>query len=153
MEALVERYIEPLDRRVTLYSDTLDVLKTLREQRLAIGLVSNTMWPGQYHRLQLDRFGISPYLDHAVFSADVGVWKPQPGIYTLSLEALGVHPAQAIFVGDTPRHDIAGAKGVGMRAVYKHNGHRARAEVTPDATIEHLSELPALIERWKEDGA
>jgi putative hydrolase of the HAD superfamily len=149
VDGLIERYVAPLDRRVVLYRDTLDTLQALCERELAIGLVSNTMWPGQYHRAQLDRFGVSQYLDDAIFSADVGVWKPQPGIYQLSLEALSVQAAQAIFVGDTPRHDIAGAQGVGMRAVYKHNGRRAPPDVIPDATIEHLAELPALIDRWR----
>jgi putative hydrolase of the HAD superfamily len=149
VDGLIEHYIAPLDKRVVLYPDTLETLQALRERELAIGLVSNTMWPGQHHRTQLDRFGVSPYLDHAVFSADVGVWKPQPGIYYLGLEALGVQAGQAIFVGDTPRHDIAGAQGVGMRAVYKHNGRRAQPDVTPDATIGHLAELPALIDGWR----
>ncbi len=148
VEGAVARYIAPLDARVVAYHDTLDTLQALRARGLRIGLVSNTMWPGAYHRQELDRFGLSPYLDPTVFSSDVGVWKPQPGIYRLSLEALGVRAEEAVFVGDTPEHDILGAQGVGMRAIYKRNRIFVSDAVQPDAVIQSLAELPGLIERW-----
>ena len=148
IEEAVAQYIAPLDARVVIYPDTLDTLDALRARGLRMGLVSNTMWPGVYHRRELDRFGLSPYLDHDVFSSDVGVWKPQPGIYRLSLDALGVRAQEAVFVGDTPEHDIVGAQGIGMRAVYKRNRIFVSDTVAPDAVVHALAELPALIERW-----
>ena len=48
------------------------------------------------------------------------------------------------------QHDILGAQKVGMHAVYKHDGNAQVANVCPDAAIAHLSELPALIEKWSE---
>jgi putative hydrolase of the HAD superfamily len=148
VDELVAAYIRPLDARVVLYDDTLDTLAALRERGLQIGLVSNTMWPSRYHRRELDRTGVTPYLDHIVFSAEAGVWKPQPGIYALSLAALGVSAAHAVFVGDTPEADIVGAQRVGMRAVYKQNARRRETDVRPDAIITHLAELPPLLDGW-----
>ena len=152
IEAAVARYIAPLDARVVPYEDTLATLAALRGRGLQIGLVSNTMWPGEYHRRELDRFGLTPYLQQALFSADEGVWKPQPGIYRRALDALGVEAREALFVGDQPEHDVLGAQQVGMRGVYKHNGRARATDVCPDAAIAHLSELPALIEQWNTDG-
>ena len=148
IDELIRQYVAPLDARVIPYDDTLDTLAALRERGLGIGLVSNTMWPSRYHQRELDRFGVTPYLDHIVFSAEAGVWKPQPGIYYLSLDALGAPAAEAIFVGDTPESDIAGAQGVGMRAVYKRNARRRETDVRPDATITDLAELLPLLDEW-----
>jgi putative hydrolase of the HAD superfamily len=148
IDRAVDQYIGALDKQVVVYADTLDTLAALQGRNLKIGLVSNTMWPGEYHRRELARFGLEPYLDHTVFSADVGVWKPQPGIYTYSLDALGVPAAAAVFVGDMPEHDIVGAQGVGMRGVYKRNHSFRSQEVEPDATIDDLYELVEVVETW-----
>jgi putative hydrolase of the HAD superfamily len=152
MQEAVARYIEPLDARVVPYDDTVDTLERLRATGYRIGLVSNTMWPAEYHRQELERFGLDRYFDHTAFSSEVGVWKPQPGIYLLSLGALDVPAKKAVFVGDTPAHDIVGAKEVGMRAVYKQNVSFRPDGVEPDAIIDRLAELPALIERWQAEG-
>ena len=152
IEAAVAHYIAPLDERVVAYDDTLDTLRALRERGLKVGLVSNTMWPSEYHLRELDRYGLRPYLHHVVFSSDVGLWKPQPGIYRLSLDALGIPAEEAAFVGDMPEHDIVGAQGVGMRAIYKRNDEFVPDGVRPDAVIQHLSELLPLIDRWQVGG-
>ena len=148
LDEAIAQYIAPLDARVVLYDDALDTLEKLRAWGLKIGLVSNTMWPAEYHRRELDRFGLAPYLDHTVFSAEVGVWKPQPGIYRLSLDALGVSPANAVFVGDMPEHDIVGAQRAGMRGIHKRHPAFTADGVRPDAVITFLAELPDLVERW-----
>ncbi len=151
VDRAVAQYIAVLDKQVVVYADTLDTLAALQARKLKIGLVSNTMWPGEYHHRELVRFGLEPMLDHIVFSADVGVWKPQPGIYAHSLEALGVPAAEAVFVGDMPEHDILGAQGVGMRGVYKRNHSFRPHEVDPDATIDNLYELIEVVEGWLRD--
>jgi len=148
IEAAVAHYIEPLDARVVPYDDTVETLAALRAAHYRLGLVSNTMWPAEYHCRELVRFGLLPYFDHTVFSAEVGIWKPQPGIYRLSLAALDARADEAVFVGDMPAHDIVGAKEVGMRAVYKQNDAFLPDSVEADAVIERLSELPGVIERW-----
>jgi putative hydrolase of the HAD superfamily len=148
VRAAIDHYIRPLDARVSIYDDTRDTLKALRERGLAIGLISNTMWPGHYHRRELERYGLISLFDHTAFSADVGIWKPQPGIYRLSLRALGVPPREAVFVGDMPEHDVVGAQRVGMYGVYKRKARPMPSDVRPDAVITHLAELPPLIERW-----
>jgi putative hydrolase of the HAD superfamily len=147
IDEAIARYVAPLDAQIEAYADALDTLVALRGRGLAMGLVSNTMWPGEYHRRELERFGLRPYLDHCVFSADVGLWKPQPGVYHLCLDALGVPAHQAVFVGDRPEHDVLGAQRAGMRGIHKRNGGPRSQDVRPDAEIENLAELPGVIER------
>ncbi len=149
IEAAIAAYIAPLDANVVAYDDALDTLADLRRQGSKIGLISNTMWPGAYHLREMERTGILPYFDHTAFSADVGLWKPQPAIYRLSLEALGVSAEEAIYVGDMPAYDIVGAQHAGVRAVYKRNtGSPPLDGIVPDAEIDRLEELPGLIGEW-----
>jgi putative hydrolase of the HAD superfamily len=58
--------------------------------------------------------------DATVFSCSVGLRKPDPRIYRLACERLGVEPAEALFVGDGANDELAGAERVGMRAVLIH---------------------------------
>jgi putative hydrolase of the HAD superfamily len=55
--------------------------------------------------------------DVEVFSSSCGLRKPDPRIYHLALEQLGVEPRDAMFVGDGANDELAGAERVGMRAV------------------------------------
>jgi putative hydrolase of the HAD superfamily len=58
--------------------------------------------------------------DATVFSCSVGLRKPDPRIYRLACEELGVKPNEAVFVGDGANDELAGAERVGMRAVLIH---------------------------------
>jgi putative hydrolase of the HAD superfamily len=54
----------------------------------------------------------------AIVDSDVvGVAKPDPRIFTYALDALGVEPGRALYVGDTARFDVAGARAAGMQPV------------------------------------
>jgi len=148
LDEAVAQYIAPIDDEVAVYPDAVETLDQLRERGYAIGLISNTMWPSVYHERQLERFGILSRLDHRVFSADAGAWKPQPGVFRLSLEALNVAPHQAVYVGDIPEHDVRGAQDAGLRAVYRRHPDRSLDGVRPDAEIDCLSELPEIVAGW-----
>ncbi len=150
LERAVAAYIAPLDADVIPFPDSRPALDYLHARDLKIGLISNTMWPGEFHRRELERFGLLPYFDHVVFSSDVGLWKPRPEVYHLTLNVLEVAASEALFVGDNPEHDIVGAQQAGLRAVYRRNDSFAPERVCPDATVGSLAELPELIKRWNE---
>src|SRR3954452_8811616 len=99
---------------VQLASTTHALLETLRERGLKLGLVSNAIDPPDLLHRDLERHGIASRVDVAVFSSEVGRRKPDPAIYRHALDALGVVPERALFVGDTLHTDIAGAKALGM---------------------------------------
>jgi len=99
---------------VQLASTTHALLETLRERGLKLGLVSNAIDPPDLLHRDLERHGITERVDVAVFSSEVGRRKPDPAIYRRALDALGVEPTNALFVGDTLHTDIAGAKALGM---------------------------------------
>jgi putative hydrolase of the HAD superfamily len=107
-----------------VYEDTLPVLERLKAEGLRTAIVSNHIW-----RLPevVDGLGLGPYIDHVLTSARVGYRKPHPAIYQAALKAVGVPADAALFVGDSPSHDIDGPRAAGMRAVLidrsGRNGH------------------------------
>lgn len=95
----------------------LDTLRKLRARGVQIGLISNCteevadIWP---------ETTFAPLFDVAVFSATAGVAKPQPEIYRLALDGLGVEALDAVFVGDGANDELRGASDVGMTPVLIH---------------------------------
>ena len=100
-----------------LGDSTHALLDALRERGLRTGLVSNAFDPGWLLHRDLERMGLGERLDVAVFSSEVGKRKPHPAIFVAALDALGVEPERALFVGDRRFEDIRGAKEVGMTTV------------------------------------
>jgi HAD superfamily hydrolase (TIGR01509 family) len=141
-------YARPMRADLTAMPGAIETLAALREQGYHIGMISNTIWPAELHMEDLAEIGLLAYLDHMDFSGELGYWKPNPRVFQHTLSKLGVAPDQAVFVGDNPREDILGAQGVGMRAVWQRSAEFPLGDVRPDATIETLAELPAIIKRW-----
>jgi putative hydrolase of the HAD superfamily len=102
-------------RRLAAHTHAL--LEALRSRGLKLGLVSNAFDPGWLLHRDLERMGLGERLDFAVFSSEVGKRKPHPAIFDRALEALGVAPGDALFVGDRLYEDIRGAAEAGMRTV------------------------------------
>jgi HAD superfamily hydrolase (TIGR01662 family) len=98
----------------TLYEEVPDVLRELRADGLRIGLISNT----QRSLSVFERhFALDGLFDVAISSSDHGFMKPHPSIFEEGLRRAGVNAADAVMVGDSVPHDIAGALRLGMRGV------------------------------------
>jgi HAD superfamily hydrolase (TIGR01549 family) len=121
-----------------------EVLRELAES-YRLGVVSNTM--SGVSRDFLEREGLAGYFEVIVLSRDVGIRKPDPRIFSLALQRLGVEAFEAAHVGNSVEEDVAGAKGAGMKAVLLGGGER-RAEVGPDLTIRSIAELPSALRRF-----
>src|SRR3954467_3645326 len=97
-----------------LAATTHALLESLRSDGLKVGLVSNAVDPPRLLHRDLEQLGVAERLDVAVFSSEVGGRKPHPAIFERALEAVGVEPPAALFVGDTLATDVAGATALGM---------------------------------------
>lgn len=91
-----------------------------------IGLLSNA-WSGARAVLE-QRYHMLGVFDVSIFSAEVGLAKPDPRIYHLILDKLGVEASQAIFVDDF-QANIDAAKSLGMHGVSFKNSLQARQDV------------------------
>jgi putative hydrolase of the HAD superfamily len=147
-----DAYGRGLQATCEVYVDSADTLAALKASGVKLGLVSNTVVPGSVHVHDLQRFGLMRYLDDVIFSSDAGLWKPDPGIFRLSMSRLGLTADDCVFVGDRMIDDVWGAQRAGLRAILKYRdlpeqdyAEGSTRGIMPDATIRHLAELPALI--------
>lgn len=97
---------------VHLYEDSVPVMRALRERGTRVAVVSNC---SHSTRPIVDRLGLEDEADAVVLSFEVGVAKPDAGIYLTALERLRVAPDEAVFVDDQAAY-CDGATTVGMSA-------------------------------------
>ncbi len=100
--------------KFALFDDVLPTLKTLKERRLILGLLTNATREAIAIYREL---GLEPYLDFVVTSEEAGADKPAPLIFLKALEKAGASAAETIHVGDQYDIDIAGARGVGINPI------------------------------------
>jgi len=141
---LLRAFAQVADRRP--YAFTGPVLARLA-QRYRLALVSNTIIPGDHHRRTLERFGLLRWLEHAVWSANFGIRKPDPAMIHHVLDALGIRARNAVFVGDKLRTDVEAARRAHVRAIHLRRGATAVGSARADFVIRDLRELPILLAR------
>jgi putative hydrolase of the HAD superfamily len=124
------------------YPDAAPALGRVRQLGLKAAVVSN--WDVSLRRI-LGDIGLGGLVDEIVVSAEVGAAKPDPAIYQAALGRLRSSAHQALFVGDSPETDIAGALGAGVRAVLVDRAGRGPVQegVERIPTLENLEELLA----------
>jgi putative hydrolase of the HAD superfamily len=123
----------------SLYDDVVDTLQALRDRDIRVGLISNS------HRCLASfqsHFELDGLIAVAVSSPDHGYMKPHPHIFKAALELMQVRASEAAMVGDSLRHDVDGARRIGMRGVLIARGP-VPARVDEDViVIRSLTELP-----------
>ncbi len=117
LERFLEAEHDAWDPSRLLGTTTHALLDSLRNRDLKLGLVSNAFDPERLLQRDLEGMGLAERLDVAVFSSGVGTRKPHPAIFEHALDALGVAPERALFVGDRLYEDVRGAGELGMTTV------------------------------------
>ncbi|MFJ5997767.1 HAD family hydrolase [Streptomyces sp. NPDC092370] len=99
-DALYDRHMTPA--AWAPYPDAVEVLRTLRERGVPVGVVSNIGWD---LRPVFRAHGLDPYVDAYVLSYEHGIQKPDPRLFATACEALGADPRKTLMVGDDRRAD------------------------------------------------
>ncbi len=104
--------------------------------------------PGRVLRRLLDHHGLLSHFSGFVFSDEAGCSKPNPRMFHLAAERLGVDLRQMVHIGDRDQNDVKGPQALGMKAVL-FSGVRDVDEATTsaNAVCRKLAELPAIIGR------
>lgn len=119
----VERAAEQIEELgaqadLVLLPGATEAISQLAAAGVKLGLISDTgLTPGRILRIFLERDDLLPYFSSLTFSDETGFPKPDPRMFQRTLDEMGVRADTSLHVGDTPRTDIAGALGMGMRAV------------------------------------
>ncbi|MRS11610.1 MAG: HAD family hydrolase [Actinobacteria bacterium] len=119
--------------RWAAYDDVRPAFERMKARGLKTGIISN--WDSRLVSL-LEGLGFGELLDDIVSSADVGLHKPDPRIFLLACERLGVEPVEAGHIGDHHYADILGASAIGMRAVLIDRHGTADAEAKPIRSLD-----------------
>jgi putative hydrolase of the HAD superfamily len=131
----------PRERRAlhTVYPDVEPVLQDLGKS-FRLALLTNGA--PDLQREKLGGSKLAPYFYAVIVAGEVGVGKPDPRVFALTLERLSVCPEEAVMVGNSLRSDIAGAQRAGLKAIWvNRSGQAPSDEVVPDAQIANLDEL------------
>jgi putative hydrolase of the HAD superfamily len=119
------------------------LLSYLRTSGLKLGLITNGSVRMQSRKLQC--LALSPLFDTILISDAEGISKPDPRIFHRALARLNTRPTQAVFVGDHPEVDVAGARAAGMQAIWRRDWKVSRM-VEADGVIEELRDLLTWLE-------
>ena len=94
----------------------------------------------------VERAGLQEVLHHWSSSEEAQSCKPDPGFFEHALEKAGVAAEGVLFVGDSPAHDIAGARAMGMTTALIRDDENpvAMGDTEPHHRISQLSELLAI---------
>lgn len=137
---------------VTVFPDVPPMLQKLIDKGIKIGIVTNAFQPMKLRDVELKTHGLLDYFPHCrISAADVGYLKPHPEIFKQALKRLGTQANRTIFIGDSPSADIAGAQASNMKAVLrvrKPAPPMISGLIVPDAAINSMEELPAILTQW-----
>jgi putative hydrolase of the HAD superfamily len=125
--------------KILFFNDVLDTLEILKNRNLFLGIVTDTAQPLHVKISKLERGGFGHLWDSITPSNEVGVQKPDPQIYKLALNQLGLSPKQAMFVGHSTS-ELEGARKVGIKTVAFNYDPDSKA----DYYIDKFSELASL---------
>jgi HAD superfamily hydrolase (TIGR01549 family) len=147
-EGLEIFYMALLEHR-TLIPNTLEMLQSLKENGYRVGLISDVAWglPSYFPKRDMAFYKLDVYFDDLVFSTDVGLRKPNPRIFQIALENLGIEAREAVYVGNNLQADIKGAHDSGMKAVLKKSNYFFPDDsIVPDACVDEWSELKGVLD-------
>ncbi len=128
----------------TLYPGAMEVLSTLKARGYALGIITNGSVQSQ--QAKLAHTNLTSQVDVILISEEVGCKKPEPTIFRMALERLGVHADEAVFIGDNPSLDIVGGNAAGMKTVWYENHIVWSPEIAiiPDYKINTIVEVLTL---------
>ena len=130
-----------------LYDAAYSVLSELHG-KYKLGIIANQSLGTQE---RIDNWGIGHYFDVVVASAEAGVAKPDPGIFTMALQKADCKPGEAVMIGDRLDNDIFPAKKLGMKTIWVRQGYAIYQSIEdeskrPDHIVDSIDELMGLFE-------
>jgi len=132
-------------RRLKLYPHVRAVLDVLAS-RFALAVVSDAQ--SAWARAELAQVDLLHRFDPVVVSGDLGYRKPDPRLFRRALDALGLRPDQAVYVGNDMYRDVFGAREVGMYTVMfdSDQGTKEHEDTEPHVRITDHRDLPGILE-------
>ncbi len=144
-EALAEWYLKASRSVLPQDPDVPPLLHDLNAAGVPWGIVTNGPSSGQH--LTIRSRGLEGLTGCVIVSEEAGSRKPDPAMFRLALECLGVPPSRdVLFVGDDVAADMVGAKGVGLSTAWVSNGQSWPDDLDPpDHEVAHVAQVRRLV--------
>ena len=115
--------------------------------QLRLGIVTNGASGHQWKKYR--QLGLEHYIPqaHVTVSGDVGISKPEPGIFRAAEDAIGLPPGDLWLVGDSLKHDIEGAHAAGWHTIWMNRNAGSLQCADADITVRSEAELAAALRR------
>jgi len=152
--ALLDAYYEFWLPHTETDAEVAPLWRALRADGVKVGVLSNTLWPREWHRGFFARDGVEALIDGDVYTSEVPWTKPSAAAFGAAMDAVGVtDPARCVFVGDRLYDDIWGAHQVGMRTIHVPHSTVPHEQVgpiegEPDAVAERLLDVRTIVRSW-----
>ena len=129
-----------------------ETMEALHRMGKRLGIISNIISTSFVPHI-LREYGIAQYMECVVLSSEAGVRKPNPVIFEIALQQLGVKAENVAYVGDTLSRDVLGAKNANLGLMilidnpaiaHRDIGLHGKG-IEPDIRINDLAEIPAIL--------
>lgn len=119
-ELTAEEYHMVFLQHMASFSVAMDgtyyVLQQLLDDGYKLGMITNGKAIGQNKKI--DALNLRKYFKHIIISEEVSIKKPDKEIFKMILDLFAVEAAESVYIGDSPKNDILGARGAGMHAIW-----------------------------------
>ena len=136
--------------------DVPELFEALRADGIKVGVLSNTVWPREWHEGFFRRDGVLHLIDGDVYTSEIPWTKPAPEAFRAAMDAVGAQDAsRCVFVGDRLFDDIWGASNAGMRTVLVPHSDIPPQQVVHsvgdrDAVVHRLADVYDVVSGWRD---
>ena len=144
VDEIARAYMSFLSESAFLFDGALRLLETLHRS-FKIGLITNGLKEAQRKRLALT--GADKYMDSVAVSDEIGIQKPDSGIFEYAMKEAGhTDKTTTLVIGDSLTSDILGGINFGIDTCwFNPKGKSSSDGIAPTYEIRSLNELPALL--------
>lgn len=136
-------FLRLTNKHFSVLPGAAEVVKALAKE-YPLTIISNGFKEVQYYKFE--HSGLAPYFTHTIISEEVGINKPQPGIFEIALERNGIKADEAVMIGDSYSSDIAGAKAAGIDQIWVRNeGNDVNDGLTATHIVSDIREIMKIV--------
>lgn len=120
LQELYDSFNYDFGKYIDLLPNAIEVISELKNRGYILGVITNGV--SVLQNTKLDTAKIRDMFDVVVVSGDIGIYKPDRGIYDYAIKLAGVKNEESLYVGDHPINDMQGAIGADMNAIRMNYG-------------------------------
>ncbi len=137
-------------RHAVRFPFTIPTIDRLHELGLKVGLLTNAANEEgiRRQRAKLEMLGLSDKFDEILITGQVGIHKPNRGVFDIMKWRLDIPAENMLYVGDHPINDVEGSKNAGYTPVWVSLREEYGETADCEYKVKDVSEVVGIVERW-----